>query len=129
MLFSIHSHTNLISPKISFMLLVSLLKNEAKTSQMLKGNSSFYTQDSIIASQNFAIIEIKPYYWVGSMVTTLGHVSQFFINKRHNSLVFKDWKVFKFDLDLLNTYKPMYFDRNINRNKDGNILGSNYWVL
>ena len=66
---------------------MSLLKNEAKTS--LKGNSSFSTQDSIIASQNFAIIEIKPYYWVGSMVTTLGHVCQFFIKKRHDSLVFK----------------------------------------
>ena len=33
---------------------------------------------------------------------------------------------FKFDLDLLNAYKLMYFDGNINRNKDGKILGGNY---
>ena len=36
----------------------------------LKGNSSLSTQNSVI----FAIIEVKPYYWVGPKVTTLGHV-------------------------------------------------------
>ena len=36
--------------------------------------------------------------------------------------------VSKFDLGLLNAYKLMYFDRNINGNKDEKILAGDYCV-
>ena len=59
----------------------------------------------------------------------LGHVCQFFMTKRHNSLVSNLKIRFKFDLGLLDGYKLMYFNRNINGNKDGKIVGGNYCVL
>ena len=37
----------------------------------------------------------------------------------------KSHKVSKFDLGLLNAYKQMYFDKNMNGNKDGKILKGN----
>ena len=55
-----------------------------------------------------------------------GHVCQFFLTKRHNLKVFKGQIVFKFDLGLLNAYKLMYFDSNVNGNKDFKILGGDY---
>ena len=64
---------------------------------LLKWNSPSVTQDTIIVKQNFAIIEVKPYYVLSrSKVTTLGHVRGVGSNicqtnstKRHNSLVLK----------------------------------------
>ena len=40
---------------------------------------------------------------------------------------FKGQIVSKFDLGLLNAYKPMYFDRNICENKDGKTNKGSYW--
>ena len=37
--------------------------------------------------------------------------------------------VSKFDLGLLNAYKLMYFDRNINGNKDEKILEEDYFLV
>ena len=37
--------------------------------------------------------------------------------------------VSKFDLGLRNAYKLMYFDRNINGNRDVKFFGCDYWSL
>ena len=42
---------------------------------------------------------------------------------------FKGRIVSKFDLDLLNLYKLMYFDKNTNGNKNGKSFEGNKWVL
>ena len=48
------------------------------------------------------------------------------LNNRHNLKVFKGQIVFKFDLGLLNAYKLMYFDSNVNGNKDDKNFGGDY---
>ena len=76
-------------------------------------------------------LEVKQEQNIGTKVAMLGHVCQFFMTKRHNSLVLKVKKWIE-RLDsiriwsrLLDAYKLMYFDRNINGNKDGKILEGN----
>ena len=73
--------------------------------------------------------------WVGPKVIMLGPVCKFASLKGtilwfwSLECEYKGQIVSKLDLDLLNEYKLMYFDRNHFGNNDGKILECNKWVL